>query len=178
MKTCTKRLSKSDLIPWLKSLVGATILSISIVGQTVELESNITSPIKLAATLAQKQEWLTDGPYVIEYAESNVENAEDFEYSAVAIAWISQANLKTTKKPVGGYTTLLHQLSDFEYVVLLTKEPPVLTGRLLIALPSDPNELTQLKSILKEYSVGYAFPDGTGTINELNYQQGSGLFHP
>ena len=178
MTTRTKTLFKSELIPWLKSMAGAVILSISIGGQAITVESNITSPVQLATTIAQSHEWLADGPYVVAFDESDKSNDDEVPYTSIAIAFTSQASFtRTGESPIGGYRHLIESISDYEYVAQLTKGSFGSTGRVSIVLPSEPSELSRLKDILAKYSVAYVFPDETGTINHNNLKFGNGFYY-
>ena len=170
------QLQKNELIAWLKTLAGATILSISLVGHFAELQTNISSPGRLAMAFEQKAGFLDDGPYLVKYDQIKDNDEQDLPYTTFAMAITFKAQVANHPgKFIGGYDALISAASDYEYLARVSSEPYGLVGHLLISLPQEPNELASLQNILAANSVMYAFPDGTGTLNTGNFKRGNGI---
>lgn len=168
-------LPKSELISWLKALGGAAIISLSLSSQLSKLETNITSPIRLAYALEQRVDFLDEGPYVVQY-ESSSNNDQDLPYKSFAMAITFQAELaKHPGRKIGGYEGLMAAISEMEYIRKIDETTFGLIGHVLIAIPDEPIALVELKEALAKNSILYAFPDGTGTLNENNVKMGQGL---
>jgi len=174
----SQRLEKDELAQWLKTIAGSTILSISLVGQVADLETNITDPLKLSGALSQDVGFLETGPYLVEYVPSTSEEdtEQDLAYESFAMAITLKAQLKNRPgKFFGGYDALIKELAQFEYFSTIKRGPAGPIGSLLILLPKDPASLSQLSTILERYSVFYSFPDGSGTLNVGNVKMGRGI---
>jgi len=170
------QLQKNELIAWLKTLAGATILSISLVGQFAELKTNISSPSRLAMAFEQKVDFLDDGPYLVKYDQNQGSDEQDPPYTTFAMAMTFKAQLANHPgKLIGGYDALTSAASDYEYLARISNESYGLVGNILISLPQEPNELASLQKVLAANSVVYAFPDGTGTLNIGNVKMGNGI---
>ena len=170
--------NKNELIAWLRTIAGATILSVSLIGQMAKLETNITSPIKLAAAFEQKVDFLDEGPYLVKYEAKQPQSHddEDLPYSTFAMAITFRAELSNHPgRFIGGYDTLIRELSDFEYLAKIGSGPTGPLGHLLVSIPQDPIELGNLQQVLEKNSIFYAFPDGSGTLNLGNLKMGKGL---
>jgi len=171
------QLKRNELITWLKGAAGATILSISLAGQLAELQTNISSPYRLATALEQKVEFLNDGPYLVKYDQAQGNDEQDISYTTFAMAMTLKAELANHRgKFVGGYDALITAVSGYEYLSKVSRESYGLVGHLLISVPQDPNELAGLEEVLSANSVVYAFPDGTGTLNLGNVKMGNGIY--
>lgn len=170
------QLQKNELITWLKTLAGATILSISLIGQFAELQTNISSPNRLAMAFEQKVDFLDDGPYLVKYEQSQDNDEQEPPYTTFAIAMTFKAGLANhLGKFIGGYDALINAASNYEYLARISNESYGLVGHILISLPQEPNELASLQKVLAANSVVYAFPDGTGTLNLGNVKMGNGI---
>ncbi|OZY85707.1 hypothetical protein CBP51_01240 [Cellvibrio mixtus] len=169
-------LNKNEMIGWLKKASAITILSISLAGSLAELRTNITSPIKMASALTQNVEFLGDGPYLIKYEPSSSDEEKELVYSTFAVAFTLQVKLASGSSSHGGYPQLIEALSGYEILSSITNQNGILTGNILILLPESPVELLELEKTLESASIFYAFPDGTGTLNEFNMKQGKGIY--
>jgi len=171
------QLKRNELIAWLKATAGATVLSISLAGQLAELQTNISSPYRLATALEQKVDFLDDGPYLVKYEQAQGDYEQALPYTTFAMAMTFKAELANHPgKFVGGYDALIAAVSGYEYLAKVSKESYGLVGHLLISLPQAPDELAELKELLAASSVVYAFPDGTGTLNLGNVKMGNGIY--
>ncbi|WP_138436721.1 hypothetical protein [Marinobacter shengliensis] len=173
-----QQLKRHELVEWLRSIAGATILSVSLVGQVADLETNITDPLKLARALEQRVEFLGEGPYLVQYSPGPDQSGSDpsLPYTSFAMAGTLKAEFNHHPGSyVGGYDALVRELSGFEYLAKIGEGPSGPMGHLLILIPQNPSELSQLRSVLARYSVYYAFPDETGTLNVANLKMGQGL---
>ncbi|WP_143068463.1 hypothetical protein [Azotobacter beijerinckii] len=171
------QLKRNELIAWLKTVAGATVLSISLAGQLAELQTNISSPYRLATALEQKVDFLDDGPYLVKYEQAQDDDEQALPYTTFAMAMTFKAELANHPgKFVGGYDALIAAASGYEYLAKVSKESYGLVGHLLISLPQAPDELAALKEVLAATSVVYAFPDGTGTLNLGNVKMGNGIY--
>lgn len=171
------QLKRNELISWLRTVAGATILSISLVGQLAELKTNMSSPYRLAAALEQNVDFLGDGPYLVKYEQTQGDDEQDLPYTKFAMAMTFKVELVNHPGQfVGGYDALIAAASEYEYMAKVSKESYGFVGYLLISLPQAPDELAALKKVLAASSVVYAFPDGTGTLNFGNVKMGSGIY--
>jgi len=173
-----QQLKKNELAQWLYGITGATILSVSLIGHVGELKTNITDPFKLASALEQPAPFFSEGPYLVEYHPSSDQNGTDQtpSYAHFAMAITSKAEFNHHRGSyLGGYDALMRELSGFEYLANISSGLSGPTGSLLILIPQDPKELLRLRLALEEYSIMYAFPDGSGTLNLANLKMGRGL---
>ena len=169
-------LNKPELISWLKSIAGVTIVSISLVAQVDTLRTSITSPAKLARAFEEEVKFLDNGPYLVKYEPTENDNDQDIPYTPFAMAITFKAAL--ARHPgmyVGGYDSLIQALSGYEYLSKTSQESYGLVGHLLVLLPQEPSEVAALQEIIAENSVVYAFPDGTKTLNMNNVKMGNGV---
>lgn len=168
-------LTKSELISWLKAIGGAAIISLSLSSQLGKIETNITSPIRLAHALEQGVDFWDEGPYLVQY-ESDSNNDQDVPYKSFAMAITFKAELaKHPGRKIGGYEQLMAAISGMEYIQKIDETSFGLIGHVLIALPDEPSALAELQEALAKNSILYAFPDGTGSLNENNVKMGQGL---
>ena len=173
-----KKLRRKQMVEWLKKAVGVTVVSLSLAGQVTELETNMKDPLKLAGALEQDVNFLEDGPYIIDYTQSNsdIEIQDEVPYNSFAMAITLKAELNHHRGTfIGGYDSLIKELSDFQYIATIRKGAAGPIGSLLILLPEEPASFSKLGSILEKHSVFYAFPDGTGTLNTRNVKTGRGI---
>ena len=97
------QLKRNELIEWLKTVAGATVLSISLAGQLAELQTNISSPYRLATALEQKVDFLDDGPYLVKYEQAQGDDEQAPPYTKFAMAVAFKAELaKHPGKFLGG----------------------------------------------------------------------------
>ena len=169
-------LNKTEIIAWLKKASAISILSISLVGSVSDLRTNISSPVIMASALSQNVAFLGDGPYLIKYEQSTESDDQELEYTSFAVAFTFKAKITAGNIFHGGYPQLLEALSGHEILSSITDQEGVLTGNILILLPTSPAELLELEAVLESKSAFYAFPDGTGTLNENNVKTGKGFY--
>ncbi|WP_290654092.1 hypothetical protein [Idiomarina sp.] len=170
------KLNKEELITWLRTISGATLLSVSIVGQLDTLETNITVPSILASSLEQDSGFLGSGPYLVKYKLTPEEQHQDLSYETFATAVTFKVELKREPgKYIGGYNRIVKIASKYNYISRIKREHYGVVGFFLISLPANPVELEELKNDLVENSIAYIFPDGTGTINHGNLKMGKAL---
>lgn len=173
-----KQLKKNELSQWLRSMVGATILSVSLVGHVGHLKTNITDPLILASALEKPIPFFSEGPYLVEYhsssAQSGTDQTSSYAHFAMAVTTKAESN-NHNGNYLGGYDALMRDLSGFEYLANVGSGLSGPTVSLLILIPQDLNELLRLRLALEEYSIVYAFPDGSGTLNLANLKMGRGL---
>lgn len=170
------KLSKEELIKWLKTVAGATLLSVSLAGQLDTLKTNISSPTVLANALEQESGFLGNGPYLIQYNEPPEDEHQELPYTTFALAITFKAELaQEPGKYIGGYDQIMEVASKYDFISKITKEPYGLVGHILVSLPTDPTELESLKQDLDKNSIVYVFPDGTGEVNRNNLKIGKGL---
>jgi hypothetical protein len=167
--------SKEELLRWLKSTTSAVLLTITLSGGVQELQIQSSSARALVNITQSSPEYFVEGPYVINYEESE-NDSEEVPYTDIATAFTFKGHLaQHPERSIGGMDALRNELSGFEYTAKIKSEAAGLIGHLLIVIPESPNELEKLKLILHTLSVTYIFPDGTGTINENNLKMGKGL---
>jgi hypothetical protein len=171
------QLSKDELIKWLKTVAGATLLSVSLAGQLDTIKTNISSPTVLANALEQESGFLGNGPYLVQYHEPHKDQHQNIPFTTFALAITFKAELaQEPGKYIGGYDRIMEVASKYDYISKMTKEPYGLVGHILVSLPVNPMELESLKQDLDKNSIVYVFPDGSGTINESNLKMGKGLY--
>lgn len=97
-----RRLEKEEMAKWLKTIAGSTVLSISLVGQIADLETNITDPLKLAGALSQDVDFLEEGPYLLEYAPHDAEDeaGHNLAYTSFAMAVTLKAQLRNRPRKI------------------------------------------------------------------------------
>ena len=168
-------LKADDLVKWLKAISAATVLTISLADGINEMYVQASSAKALIELSKNEPAYFGNGPFVVEYEESEQES-NDLNYTSYAIAFTFQARLaKHPERNVGGLESLKKGLSDFEYIARVNLESTGYLGHLLVVIPPNPSEIEELKEILENLSIGFVFPDGTGTINTNNFKMGRGI---
>jgi hypothetical protein len=169
--------SKSKFKKWLMSATGVLLTSVALMGNVQDLQYQFTNPRVLASAMEQASEYFPEGEYFVTYTNSEDLSSDDLDYSKMAVAISLAAKMARSEVIVGGLQPLLEQLADFEYSYTLNRtDPAYITARIWVLEPTNPSELQNLKEIFHEYSVFYAFNDGSGFITLNNGRMGNG-FH-
>ncbi|MGE6994988.1 hypothetical protein ACQKIK_16505 [Pseudomonas sp. NPDC047961] len=171
-----KVVSRQELASCLKQLAAASLLVLSIQGPGNEIVTSIRSLGSVAEIIEHPHLDLPDGAYVVKYEPGDEEeqDSQDPIIKDYAADWTAQ--FKLARGPVtGGYSQLLEALSNYEYVVNVTRESYGVVGHMLVALPEDPVALAELKEILSDYSLWFAVPDETGELHPGNMRPGRGI---
>lgn len=168
-------LKAEDLMRWLKAISAATVLTISLADGVNEMYVQASSAKTLIELSKNESAYFGNGPFVVEYEESE-EESNDLDYTSYAIAFTFQARLaKHPERNIGGLDSLKKGLAGFEYIARINLESTGYLGHILILIPTTPSEIEELKIILENLSIGYVFPDATGTININNFKKGKGI---
>lgn len=171
-----KELRKEDLAGFLREIAMAGCVVVGLANPVMELATNIRSPLQIATAVEQRYEILGEGPYFVEYREK--EDGDDDQDNIIRNYAVAFTVLfKLANGPItGGYPQLLQALSDFEYMIDVSKESFGILGHVLVAMPELPSDLEKLQIVLKKYSLFFALPDESGELNTSNMRNGRGVY--
>ena len=172
--------SLDEFVSHLKMLGATGMLVISMGSPVFEIASTVKSAYEVARLAESRPTWFGDGPYWIESGKHDHWEdapAPELVYYGYAIAFSIEAKLRRDGRVIGGHDRLLAALSDYEYLVRPepSERPDDMVRSVLIKLPTDPAELSKLKTILLEESVTAAIDDGSGEIHLSNTFTGNGV---
>ncbi|WP_238929560.1 hypothetical protein [Vibrio harveyi] len=160
-----KKLSRSKLLKWLKTSASITLISISLLNNASTIVSNTSSPKLVVQAMEQRIDSFPKGTYLVEYERSEDEDLDDIPYNKVVWAAAYDANVSSGGK-ILNLTSLLAELSDFEYVISSVKDTGAYNLTTVFAKhPEDPLELEELLGTLNKYASFVTVDDGSGEIN-------------
>lgn len=168
--------NKESLRKWLISTTGIVLTSVSLMSNVQDLEFQFSSPKALATVMEGSPTYFPDGQYIITYSNSSDLDSDDLDYSKMAMVISLEAKLARSDTLIGGLRPLISALADFEYCCTIDRtNPAYVTAGVWLVEPSNPTELEKLKQVLHEYSIFYAFNDGSGFVTLNNARMGNGL---
>lgn len=179
-KNHTKQFASiGDLKQWLAHSTSIIVLSVGVLGSSIELQSNLQSPSRLVTAIQCSGVDHYQGDCFVEYAESDEEDF-DINYENFVFALCIEVVMASSKKRYGGIKRLAFALEDYSY--LMARESVEFSGaiyRVLVEVPTDPDSLKKLVDIMKnEGAVFLTVPDGSGEITLANSYFGSKPFLP
>lgn len=168
--------NKESLKKWLTSATGIVLTSVSMMSDIQDLEFQFSNPKALVTVMEGAPSYFPDGQYIISYSNSSDLDADDLDYSKMAMVIFLEAKLAKSDTLIGGLRPLLTALADFEYCCTIDRtNPAYVTAGIWVVEPSNPAELEKLKQVLQENSVFYAFNDGSGFVTLNNARMGNGV---
>jgi hypothetical protein len=168
--------SKKSFLEWLKTISKGMILSITLIGGAYEASYTAVHPKALERINQLDNDFLAEGQYMVSYEESDDEDQE-IEYSDFACAITFEVTLASSicGAKFGGRRNLISKLDPYECCFRFDKNNQFNIGHVWIKLPTNHDELKELRTVLFNESAFYIFPDGTSTINKANFKQGNGM---
>lgn len=168
--------NKESLKKWLISATGIVLTSVSMMSDVQDLEFQFSNPKALVTVMDGAPTYFPDGQYIITYSNSSDLDSDDLDYSKMAMVISLETKLAKSDTLIGGLRPLLTALADFEYCCTIDRtNPAYVTAGIWIVEPSNPAELENLKQVLHENSVFYAFNDGSGFVTLNNARMGNGV---
>ncbi|EKO3855351.1 hypothetical protein [Vibrio sp. SSH13-20] len=139
--------SRYKLKKWLKNAVNVSVLTIALSSQVSELQTNISSPSKLYSAFSERVELLPKGRYFVSYEDAG---KEDDDLSINSYYWVNASEQKLKHgMAYGSLSEFKSELVDFEYIILSRNQSyENQTVEMFILMPTDPLEISALKSIL------------------------------
>ncbi|MFC1237445.1 hypothetical protein [Vibrio sp. F74] len=170
--TVTRKFSsRAKLKRWVKAARNIILLSVSLnsnANSVIGDANTVISNIKSTGTFYTYANYLPKGQYLVSFEETDGTDMNDFSGWRITGALIVPSmTLAHSQKTIDLKPKLEESLSDFEFRFIGTM--------FLINTPESPDEIANLMSILKRYSVNYYPYDGTNTMSFTNYRKGSGL---
>lgn len=168
--------NKASLKKWLVSATGILLTSVSLLGDIQDIEFQFSNPKALSTVMEGAPSYFPEGQYLITYTHSDKLDEYDLDYSKMAMVISLEASLANSGTLVGGLQPLLKQLTNFDYCCTINRTNPayVIAG-IWIVEPVNLKEMEELKQVLHEYSVFYAFNDGSGFVTLNNARMGNGV---
>ncbi|WP_198588769.1 hypothetical protein [Alloalcanivorax mobilis] len=171
-----KFLNRDYLRKWLISTSAIVLTSVSFLSDVQDLEFQFTSPKALVAVMEGAPSYFPDGEYLITYSNRSGLDTDDIDYSKMAMVVSFEAKLARQDTLIGGLRPLLECLGDYKYCCTIDRtDTACITAGIWVVEPNNFAELEKLKRILKEYSVLYAFNDGSGFVTLNNARMGNGV---
>lgn len=168
--------NKESLKQWLVSASGIVLTSVSLMSDIQDLEFQFANPKALVAVMEGASTYFPEGQYIITYSNNTDLDSNDLDYSKMAMVISLEAKLAKSDTLIGGLRPLLSALADFEYCCTIDRtNPAYTTAGIWVVEPNNPTELENLKQVLQENSVYYAFNDGSGFITLNNARMGNGI---
>mgnify|MGYP000439224523 CR=1 FL=1 len=167
---------KQGLKKWLISAAGFVITSVSLMSDVKTVEFQFSNPVILSGAMENYPQAFPEGQYRVEYVTPDGSNTDQIDYSKMAMVISLEARPAKQNYLIGGLRPLLQNLADFEYSFAIDKTSEYyITAAIWVIEPKNPIELGKLKNILEEYSVMYAFNDGSGFVTLNNARMGHGV---
>ena len=161
--------SRYKLKKWLKNAVNVSVLTIALSSQVSELQTNISSPSKLYSAFSERVELLPKGRYFVSYEDAG---KEDDDLSINSYYWVNASEQKLKHgMAYGSLSEFKSELVDFEYIILSRNQSyENQTVEMFILMPTDPLEISALKSILSRHADTYAsFANEKEPISNMQY---------
>lgn len=172
--------TKNRFVKWLSNSAHIAFISVSLLSGAKEYLYKLNSPEFVLKGIQYDTIFLGEGQYILEYEqfteEENQKRELTLDYSSFAVAFTVEAKLARGDEFIGGYSILKNELASYDLCFRLDKsETRYTNGHILIGIPKDPVKISNLEDVLQKYSVQYAFPDGTRTLNIANMRKGNGM---
>lgn len=168
--------NKASLRKWLISTTGIVLTSVVLMSDVQNLEFQFANPRALVAVMDGAKTYFPEGQYIVTYSNISDLDFDDLDYSKMAMVISFEAKLARSDTLIGGLRPLLSALADFEYCCTIDRtNPAYVTAGIWVVEPNIPAELVNLKQVLQENSVYYAFNDGSGFVTLNNARMGNGI---
>lgn len=166
----------SSLKIWLVSVSGVILTSVSLMSDVQNIDYRFSNPKQLYSVIDGAPDYFPDGEYLVSFKNSDDIDQDDVDYSKMVMAISFEIKHARGDTLIGGLKSLLRKLAEFEYCCAIDKSNPAyVTAGIWVTEPNDPNELESLKDVLHNYSVFYAFNDGSGFVTFNNGRSGNGI---
>lgn len=168
--------NKKSLRKWLLTVSGVLLTSVSLLSDIEKVDIQFSSPKALSVVMESMPSYFPDGQYLVSYTDNKSTDIDNFDYSKMVMVISLEARVARSGRLIGGLQPLLKQLSNFEYHCTINRtNPAYITAGIWIVEPNNPADIEELKKILQDYSVMYAFNDGSGFITLNNARMGKGV---
>jgi hypothetical protein len=168
--------NKSSLKKWLLSITGVVLTSVSLMSEVQNIDFQFSNPKQFHSVIEGAPDYFPNGEYIVTFKNSDDLDQDDLDYSKMVMAISFEATLVRGDTLVGGLKPLLEKLAAFEYCCAIDKSNPAyVTAGIWVLEPTEAKEIESLKTVLHNYSVFYAFNDGSGFVTLNNGRTGNGI---
>ncbi|MUL04226.1 hypothetical protein GNP89_18860 [Aliivibrio fischeri] len=175
MKT-KKFSSKEKLKQWAKTTAGVVLTSITLINSVQSIEFNFPTTKALSTVMENAPTTFPEGEYKVSFSNSDDIELDDLDYSKMAMVMSIEAKLANRDILIGGLQPLMRELNEFTYCCTIDRTNPVYyIASIWVVEPTEPEEVKSLESVLEQYSVFYAFNDGSGFVTLNNARMGKGI---
>lgn len=168
--------NKSSLKKWLISSVGVVLTSVTLLGSAQKIEYQFDNPKVMSSVMDVSSNYFPDGRYLVTYKNTDNIDEDNINFSKMVMVISLEAREKRSITTFGGLSSLLRSLEKFEYYNVIDKtNTENITAHLWVIEPNNPEEIQELKQILQDKSICYAFNDHSGYISPNNFRTGNGM---
>jgi hypothetical protein len=168
--------NKSNLKKWLITASGIVLTSVSLMSDVQNIDFKFSTPQQLSYVIEYSPDSFPEGEYLITFKNTDDIDQDDLDYSKMVMVLSMEAKMVSSNILFGGMTPLLKELTEFDYCCAIDKSNSAfLTARIWVTEPKDPIEIESLKTVLQDYSIFYAFNDGSGFVTLNNFRNGNGI---
>jgi hypothetical protein len=174
--TQKKFANKSSFKKWLISATGIVLTSVSLMSDVQDIDFQFSNPQQLSTVIEGAPEYFPEGEYLVTFKNSEDIDQDDLDFSKMVMVISLEAKVARSNTLIGGLKPLLKKLAEFDYCCAIDKSNPAyVTAGIWVVEPTDINEIESLKNVLQQYSVFYAFNDGSGFVTLNNARHGNGV---
>ena len=141
-----------------------------------DIDFQFSNPQQLRTVIEGAPEYFPEGEYLVTFKNSEEIDQDDLDFSKMVMVISLEAKVAQSNTLIGGLKPLLNKLAEFDYCCAIDKSNPAyVTAGIWVVEPTDINEIESLKNVLQQYSVFYAFNDGSGFVTLNNARHGNGV---